>query len=84
MIKNSIKAIGKTIRCMEGVFLNGLMEEYMMEIMQMIKSMALEEFVGPMAESMRENGKMGLSMVKANIKEGTGFGSRVVGSLENV
>lgn len=46
--------------------------------------MALEEFVGPMAESMRENGKMGLSMVKANIKEGTGFGSRVVGSLENV
>ncbi len=49
----------------------------------MIKNTDLERSSGPMAEYTKDNGNKAFSMVKASIKEETGFGSKETGSTVN-
>lgn len=76
-----MKAIGKTIKCMEKVFLNGLMEESIKESMFKTKNMVLEEFNGLMEKYIKDNGNKECSMDKVNTKEEMGYGDKVIGKM---
>ena len=81
---NNIKAIGTTIKCMERVYLNGRMVDSTKETILMIKNRDLGVLFGLTVDSMKESGRTVLSMVKANIRARTVFGSRVVGRWASV
>ena len=57
MVEN-IKANEKLTKCMVKEYLNGLMEEYMMENILKIKNRVQGFFHGLMEESIQENGKV--------------------------
>jgi hypothetical protein len=79
----SMKVTGKIVRCMEKVYFVGLTGEYTKVNILMIKNTDLERSSGPMAEYTKDNGNKAFSMVKASIKEETGFGSKETGSTVN-
>ena len=61
-----MKDNGKKIKCMEKVYINGLMVGNMMEVIQMIKNMVMECICGLMVEGTKENGKMVYKMGKVD------------------
>jgi hypothetical protein len=69
---------------MERVYLNGRMVDSTKETILMIKNRDLGVLFGLTVDSMKESGRTVLSMVKANIRARTVFGSRVVGRWASV
>lgn len=63
-MENSMKVIGKIIKCMEKVHLNGQMEEFMLANISKIKSMDLVEFNGLMVKYMKDIGEKVFKMEK--------------------
>jgi hypothetical protein len=78
-----LKGTGKITKWKVEEFSHGLIIEDMKENILMIRKKEMEYFIGPMAESTKENGKMENSMDKENThqllvkrKEGSGLKER--------
>ena len=52
---------------MEKEFMNGVMDDFIMEITQIAEKMDLDNIDGWMKENTQENGKMGISMEKGKL-----------------
>ena len=84
LMGKSMRDIGRITKWKVRDFSNGLMEEFIREIILMIKSMGLEEYGGLTVENIKASGREECNTVRVNIKEETVLGNRVVGSTVNV
>ncbi len=76
---NNIKDIGKIIKCMEKVFLDGQMGVFMKGNMLTTKKMDLVGYNGLMVRYIKASGNQVFNMVKENIKVKMVYGNKDIG-----